>query len=91
MDPNADFLDRPFKRLCDWARKLGVSPKVMHRWRSGVGGRRLLAHRLGGRWIVYDDDMRRFIERADDSPPAAPPRRTDQTTRTTHDLENSGW
>jgi hypothetical protein len=39
-----------------------ISVSTLHRWRQrGIRGRKLMAHRVGGRWFVVPADMQDFI------------------------------
>lgn len=50
-----------------------VHVSTLHRWREkGVRGRRLAAHRIGGRWFTTVRDVLTLQE--GDPPPSSPPR-----------------
>lgn len=95
-DTEKDFFDRPWKWLSEWARILDVHPKGMHRWRQGIRGVVLRASRYGGRWMVFEDDLKAFISQLSNhtdqpSPSGADTTSTQRSEKLGSDLEKAGW
>jgi len=77
MVTTAALLTRPHLNIADVCRTLKVNPSTVWRWASnGLRGVRLPMHTLGGRKVVFQDELDNFIRDTSERPKpsrASPP------------------
>lgn len=76
------------RTLTQLARREGVNPATIWRWRTkGIRGHKLDAVLIGGRWFTSDEAFARFVEATNGAEPTplAPPASPDKPARSKRD------